>query len=211
MATAIGAYATLTPLKQRLGVTDVTDDALLQTICDQVNGYIESVAHRVLAPLGTQTYLFDGFYNLEGRRLLLVPRGVLTVTQVQVAAYTGAPFTTTPLGDIFLRPPVQEREPGWPATEIWFTDIPSTANQYPYFPQGFNTVSVSGTWGFAAIPDEITDLALTMAVRAWHARQTGQADIVGNDENGAPIVSRFVSNRDRLTLLRYAVKTVEIV
>jgi len=211
VATAIGAYVTLAPLKQRLGLTDTTDDALLQTICDQANGYIESMAHRVLAPLGVQTYIFDGFEYLENRRLLLVPHGILTVTAVQVAAYTGQPYITVPISDIFLRPPAHQREPGWPATEIWFTDIPSTANQYPYFPQGFDTVSVAGTWGFAAIPDEITDLALTMAVRSWHARQTGQADIVGNDENGAPIVSRFVSNRDRLTLLRYAVKTVEIV
>ena len=39
-----------------------------------------------------------------------------------------------------------------------------------------------------------------MVVRAWHARQSGQTDIVGNDETGAPIVSRYLSARDRDTL-----------
>jgi len=149
-----GTYATLTPLKQRLGLstTDTTDDALLQTICDQANGYIESMAHRVLAPLGVQTYTFDGFEYLENRRLLLVPHGILTVTAVQVAAYTGQAYITVPISDIFLRPPAHQREPGWPATEIWFTDIPSTANQYPYFPQGFNTVSVGRDVGLRRHP-----------------------------------------------------------
>ena len=64
MATAIGSYATLANVKSRLGIAsaDTTDDTLLTRVCDQVNAYIESYTHRVLAPIsGTQTYLFDGF------------------------------------------------------------------------------------------------------------------------------------------------------
>lgn len=50
MATAIGAYATLAAAKARLKITDASDDALIQSFCDQVNGWIESKTGRVLAP-----------------------------------------------------------------------------------------------------------------------------------------------------------------
>ena len=33
----------------------------------------------------------------------------------------------------------------------------------------------------------------TTAVRAWHARQTGQADIVGTNESGDAVVTRYVA------------------
>jgi hypothetical protein len=42
-------------------------------------------------------------------------------------------------------------------------------------------------------------------VRAWHARQSGQADIIGNDETGAPLVSRYVSAYHWSTLKAYRV------
>ncbi len=37
-------------------------------------------------------------------------------------------------------------------------------------------------------------------MRAWHARKNGQADIVGSEANDEPIVSRYVSGRDKMTL-----------
>ena len=57
--------------------------------------------------------------------------------------------------------------------------------------------------GWEAIPDDVTELAVTAVVRAWHARQAGQSDIVGTDEYGKPVVSRYLSWRDRDTLLAY--------
>ena len=91
----------------------------------------------------------------------------------------------------------------WPATRIELTDVPGGG--FRYFPAGYETVRVKAVCGWAAIPDDITDVALTMVVRAWHARQSGQTDIVGNDETGAPVVSRYISGRDRETLKRYRV------
>src|SRR6266702_614321 len=51
MATALGTYATLTGLKSRLAISHSTDDGLLQTLCDQIKGWIESYTSRPLAPL----------------------------------------------------------------------------------------------------------------------------------------------------------------
>jgi hypothetical protein len=190
--TAIGTYATVTLLKQRLlaaGVTDTADDTLLGTICDQVNQFIESPhgTGRVLAPISSATYLLDG----TGTPRLYFPKGIRTATALTFADTTGGTKVSagTAGTDYFLRPAEHDRTPGWPA--MWL-DLSNRASRR-YFPLGYDTVSLTCTAGWAAIPDDIVDVALTTATRAWAARQAGQADIVGNDETGAPIVSRFVS------------------
>lgn len=141
------------------------------------------------------TYYFDG----DGGRILFLD--VQSVAEVAIAAATGSTYTALAATDYFLRPLVQDRDPGWPATRIELSDMPGGG--YRYFPSGYETVRVKAICGWSAIPDDLVDVAITMAVRAWHARQSGQTDIVGNDETGAPIVSR--SGRDRETLKRYRV------
>lgn len=201
MPTATGAYATTAAVKSRLGITDATDDTLIGTIVDQVNQYIESPqgTGRILAPIASTVYLIDG----DGTNELYFPRGIRAVTALAIGDYTGDTRDSIVATDYFLRPLEQEREPGWPAMWLILSDRPSGTHKT--FPVGFETVSLTCTAGWAAIPDDITDVALTMAVRAWHARQSGQADIVGNDETGAPLVSRFLSSRDRETLRKYRV------
>ena len=61
-------------------------------------------------------------------------------------------------------------------------------------------IVIVGDFGWAAIPPALTELAEVLAVRTWHARKSGQADVVGSDANGEPIVSRFVSTKDRMLL-----------
>ena len=145
----------------------------------------------------TALYYLDG----DGSRVLWVD--VRAVSELAVASQTGGDYTVLAAADYFLRPQPLDREPGWPATRIELSDQPTGG--YWYFPVGYNTVRLKAVLGWPAIPDEITDVALTTAVRAWHARQSGQTDIVGNDETGAPIVSRYLSPRDRETLKRYRV------
>ena len=78
------------------------------------------------------------------------------------------------------------------------------ATAYTITATGATAGTATATAGWTAIPDDITDVALTAATRAWFARQSGQQDIVGSDENGAPLVSRFFSARDLGTLRAYA-------
>ena len=201
MTTAIGAYATTALVKARLlaaGVTDTADDTLIGTIVDQVNQYIEGPqgTRRVLAPVSSAIYLFDG----DGTNCLYYAPGIRAVSLLEVADYTGGSFTTLASTEYFLRPLAQDRDsPQWPATWVYLNNM----GAYRWFRSGIANVRLTMTTGWAAIPDDIIDVALTMAVRAWHARQSGQADIVGTDETGAPVVSRFVSARDRGTLAAY--------
>lgn len=199
MTTAIGSYATATLLKARAEIPGTTDDVELGKVCDQVNGYIEMVCKRPLAPVTSATYLID---VEEPTECLYFPRGIRAVSALSVAHYTGGARTTLTEGvDFFLRPSAHDRIPGWPALYIVLSDYCTTFSE---FPEGFEIVSMTATTGWAAIPDEITDVALTAAARAWHAIQSGQTDIVGTDETGRPLVSRFFSSRDYGTLRTYS-------
>lgn len=206
MATAVGTYATLADVKLRLGLGTATtdDDALLQDLCDQVNGWIESTTGRVIAPY-VGTYTFDGYDALDNGTFT-VRSGIVALTGLEIAPSSGGTFATIPATDYYLSPSAANREPGWPAFRVVLTDAPVGANPYPYFPSGYQNVRMAGTFGWSAIPDEVTDIALTTTVRAWHARQAGQADIIGTDEYGRPLVSRYVAGRDRQTLSRFKFK-----
>lgn len=197
MTTAIGSYITTALLKARLPVGDTDDDTILGTICDQVNQYIEGATGRVLAPVSSVARTFDG----TGTRCLRVRQGVRTVSLLELAYFTGGSFATVTSTDYFLRPETDKLAPAEPYSEIWLSDRPSSG--FAVFPMGLGTVRVTATWGPAAIPDDVAEVAAVIATRAWYARSTGQADIVGTDEMGRPLVSRFVSGRDRDTLRRY--------
>ncbi len=197
-ATAIGTYATSALIKARLSITDTTDDTVLGSICDQINQYIETKCRRAIAPIPSAVYTFDG----DGTRILRYPKGIRAVSLIELSYYTGSGYLTLGSNQYFLRPGPADRLPGWPYTRIEFTDY--AVGTFAYFPVGYDTVRVTMTTGFDAIPDDVTDVALTAAVRAWHAVQAGQSDIVGTDDMGRPLVSRFFSARDLETLATYS-------
>lgn len=195
MTTAIGAYATAALLKLRTAIPDTVDDTELGKVCDQVNGYIESKTRRPICPVASATYLIDG----DGCNRFEFKRGIRAISVLSVGDVTGGARTALASTDYFIRPSVHDRIPGFPATEVILSDVGSRAT----FPRGFETISMTATTGFDAIPDEITELALTAATRMWQAVQSGQVDIVGTDAMGAPIVSRFFAARDLDTLRTY--------
>lgn len=192
------SYATPEAFKLRAGITDTTDDVLIGQLCDDVNAYVESVTGRVVGPLAGTAYTLDCF---EPSQRLLVPIGVVSLTSVELAQYTGAAFETLAATDWFLRPAIPA--PGWPYTELWISDRPT--GSFAAFPVGFGVIRLTGSFGWSEIPDELADVAVTTAMRAWQARGAGAGDIVGTDDFGRPVVSRFLSARDRDTLRAYTV------
>lgn len=196
MPTATGAYATAALLKTQLGITDSSDDTVLGYVADRVNQYIETRTRRVLAPVSSATFLIDG----TGCEYFDFLRGIRAITDLSVGTHTGATRTALATTDYFLRPLSQDRLPGWPATRVVLSDLGSLRT----FPKGFEVISMTATTGWAAIPDDITEVALTAATRMWHAIQSGQADLVGTDEMGQVLVSRFFSPRDLETLRTYS-------
>lgn len=204
---AVGTYAALSAVKTRLGITG-TSDALLQAVCDQVNDWLEAVMGRVVAPRPESTVTLDGWLAEPDEwgvpRRLPCPFGIRSLSQLEVAYRTGGSYVVVPTADWFLRPHIHMRRPGWPATMVILSDVPT--GSIGRFYGGRDTVRLTGTFGWEVVPDDLAEVAEVLAVRSWHARQSGQADIVGTDETGAPIVSRLLNARDRETIARYAIR-----
>ncbi len=285
MATAIGAYATLANVKTRMAQQGQTfgsgDDTILTSLCNQVNGWIESKTGRVLAPVPsvattvvsgggagstsvtlasgasiqigdallfgpvsgthehgvvtsvagavvglqwplvasyaggvavTRVLLFDGDEALENGQMVPLPSGVVSATNLEVAFYTGAAFNLIPTTDWFLRPLPMDREPGWPATELWMTDIPSSNNPAPFFARGRGNIRLDGeTQGWPAIPDEIAGLAEKLVVAVYRARGSGGGQAVTIGTAGERTIEMAMSSQDWRLINGYAAKEVVIV
>ena len=192
-------------------ITTTTHDSLLSGMCDQVNALVESIAGRALGSSTVTAEKLDGWDALEGGRVILYPKGVRSISSLEVAAYTGDSYVTVPSTDWFLRPTANLRTPGWPAFEIWMTDIPASSNSLPTFEGGFDTIRMTADIGWAQMPLEVREVAEVTVVRAWQARQAGQTDEAGTDENGTSTISRYLSGRDMQTLMRYRWRSIEIV
>lgn len=209
-ASAIGSYATTALVKQLIGTTDSADDTLIGLLCDRGNSVLEGMMGQVVAPIASATYLYDG----DGLSHLYLPTpvnsspgigGLRAVTLVETATYTGGTYGTVTATDYALR----GRAPnGGPYRYLVFSDRPT--GTYRSWYSGRETVRVTGTAGWSAIPDDLTQLALALVQRAWNARQTGYQNVEGVDENGRPIIARFLALPDYLTLKRYTVKQPQV-
>jgi hypothetical protein len=144
----------------------------------------------------------------------VINQGIRAITTLEVATTTGSAFSTVPPTDYFLRPTAQERDPGWPATELWMTDVPSAGNATPTFFPGFNNIRITGpaggTLGWPAQPDEIVGVAEKIVVEGWQGRAVGQRNQMG-DSDFAAAIRTVLDGSDWHLLGRYTVKQVEII
>lgn len=192
-------YCELDDVKQRLDRTgDTTDDELFAEYIDEATDFLRGYLGRDLIDTAL-THTYDGYDAVRGGRCLLIPRGIQTISLLEVAATTGASFSTVTAGTYFLRPTDQDRAPGVPATELWLSDQSGTQ-----FAPGYDNVRLTGTFGFASVPQRVQEVALNLVVRMYASRQAGQSDLIGSGgEGGSPMVSAFMSKRDRETLDRF--------
>lgn len=232
-ATAVGSYATTAAFKTLAGITDNSDDTLIGLICDRVNQYLESQMGQVVAPISSAAYLYDvpPHHNgptyrwfsstaispsfVAGPIHLYLPEpqgsstpgigGIRAATLVEVAPNSGGTYVTLAATDYFLR---GQAGMNGPYRWLVFSDHP--AGSYRAWPEGYATVRVTGTAGWPAIPDDLTNLALVLVQRAWNARQSGYQNVEGVDENGRPIVGRFLQLPDYQTLKGYTLKRQQV-
>ena len=206
-----GLYTNLTDLKRRLGITDATDDAELLAITGYVNQGIETHTGRALASTTLTNALFDGYDAMEGGRCLAFPWGIRTISLLEVATYTGGTFSTIAAADIFLRPVPTARDSGWPPTEIWISDVPTSSTSVPYFPPGYANVRITGTGGWAAMPEDAMNVGYNVAVGIWRGRSASGGDTFTTGQDGSRTFTRYLSEEDKLILNRYRLKTVTVI
>lgn len=200
------SYTTTAAVKSRLGITDTTDDTLIGTIVDQVNAFVESYTGRQIGPWATaSTFSFHYFPDDadDSGRIFPFPQGISSLTTLEVRDYTGGTLSTIPTTDWFLMPQAQQRDPGWPATELHITDVPSASNTQPQFQPGYEMVRLTGNFGWAAIPDEIEEVAVNLGLALYRSRSAGTSDVFTIGPDGERTFERALSEKDRHTLNRY--------
>lgn len=172
-----------------------------------VNSYAASTAVKRVS-------IFDGFDAYGNGKVLLVPLGLAgAVNSLEVATFSAGQggatvanviWYTIPASDYFTRPTPQEREPGFPATELWITNVPIPGDITPAFYPGYNNVRVDAALGWPAIPDDIVECALNIAVALYRGRGSTGGDIVHVGTDGQQVINRSLTYEDRLTISRYS-------
>lgn len=197
-----GLLASLHDAKQRLDIayTDTGQDENLIEWLTQITAFVESYCGRQLTPDATTEYLADGYAAVADGRCLLFPHGIQSLTTLEVANGTGAAFTATT--DYFLRP--IKPTPGWPYTQVWISDVGTTGA----FADGFANIRLTGTFGFAKVPDDIRNVALNLLVAYARERGAGGGDTITIGIGGERTYERALSMSDRHTLDRYRIRWV---
>lgn len=198
-------WATAARMKLRMGITNSTDDDLLTQYAMEANTWLQGRIGRPVGPVASTTYFFDGADVIADGRCLPVPFGVRSVSALAVRSATNDAYTSIPSSDYYLRPRQQHRDVGWPATQIWLTDVASSANTWgTRFPTtGFDSIQMTATGGWEEQPADLVELANRLAVSAFRARAygTGSEYVVGED--GERVFEREMSARDWGTIKFY--------
>jgi hypothetical protein len=169
-----GLLCSLYDVKQRLGFayTDSSEDENILEYIRQASAFIEGETERWFAPRpssGTATYLLSP--TVTGRRVE-VPKGIRSVTAIGYATTdqpdTGGTYTTITASEAVLTPSTIERTPGWPATGIQLLSTSAGS-----FYAGLNTVTVTGSFGWEAVPADVGAAAADLAVILHRGRADG--------------------------------------
>lgn len=189
------AYITRDNLKAELsvGTATTTYDDLLDRYVTATNEWIEHETWRPIGPTTGGTATFDAVHDVQDGALY-VNTGVRSISSLTVAPSTGETGVAATVADLVILPRMQDRRPGWPGFWIVFKDV--VTGVVSDFGSGYGNIVLVHDGGWAAIPAELSDLGYRVAVRAWSARNAGQQDMLGSDETGTPIVSRFASTMD---------------
>lgn len=171
------SYAPLSSLKDRLNITDVNSDAMLQASLDWADAFINTWCDRRFSAVtaarsfGPDRIDWDGDsyqapipFVYGPYKRLYVDDDLLTVT-----AITNGDGTAIPTSGVFLEP-FNAAADGLPYQSV----LLKSAYAWLWTPD--SQIQIAGTWGFSAQPDAlIVNTALLLA--EWHYRSRAPQEI----------------------------------
>jgi hypothetical protein len=218
VALAIGdelAIGPVTGTHESSPVLDIVPDATPSDGSTITLGVPLENAYGINAPL-ERVYLRDGFDAASGDdivpgRCLVDLHGIVKLTALEIASYTRGPWSVIPSTDYWLRPTPQYRDPGWPATELYMTNIPSPTNPYPTFFPGYGNVRLWGVVGWPVISDDMVGLAERVVAAHWQMKSGGGAYSVAPGSDAAQQIPHLLSTDDWKLIQRYTLKSIEVI
>jgi hypothetical protein len=200
---AAGDLVTLAQAHRRLGIdiADTDDDALLAELITDVSDWIaDYVRPAYLIAETAQTFYLD----TTAGSVIPFPRGIRTVTSLSIASSSqpddgSGTYVAVAATDIYLRPAIQDRKPGWPATAIVL------AGATGRLVTAKNGAKLVGDTGFSAVPARVQEVALNAISQAYVTRARQAGGVIGEDDTPvAPWAEYFgKGSPQRATLARF--------
>lgn len=174
--------------------------SLLGLLITRVSRQIDNITNRrFYTSTGDEILTLNG----NGKYRLFGLYDFVSITTLQLATdtvrATSGTYTTISTGDYYLMP--RQVQDGWPYQWIEISNTPSanysTSFAYTSFPDGYNTVKITGKFGWGAtgsssVPDEIRQVATELVVRAWRGRDMNFNDAIGVEGLGVTNFSRRI-------------------
>lgn len=188
-------YTDLMRVTTRAEIPDTADNDILLPIIDGVNTEMNRRIGKFIGPSTDTVRVYDGYDVLGGRRLW-IKDGIRSLTQVETAPQTGGAYTVGTLTDWMLGP--RRGAPGEPYWYVEVIDIPASG----YYPLGFGTIRLTGTFGWEEVPADLQETADAWVIRIWKARAGSELGATGGLD---PVtVLPFMTRPDDAKLRGYA-------
>jgi hypothetical protein len=188
-------YATLNEVKAAARITDSVDDALLELSVESASRQIDRACDRIFYNAGTATRVF-----LPTDPYLTEIDDLVSVSSIKTSSAADGNFDVTWTSTDYELNPLNGRSGGsyWPYTDIkaigdylfpvWTT---STTNSNEA------TVQVTGVWGWSAVPIDIKQATILLAMRQFK-RYDSPLGVAGFGDIGAIRVGRIDPDVDAL-------------
>ncbi|MCC6629956.1 MAG: phage head-tail connector protein, partial [Chloroflexi bacterium] len=142
-------YTTLARLKARLGITDTTEDAALESLVEAVSRAIDDFCGRRFYA-ATQTR----YYTANRSDRLLVD-DLLSITTLKTDDDADGTFETTWTASDYLLAPYNAQQESQPQPYWRIESAPSGSYSFPVcVPRG---VQIAGSWGFASTTPDVVE------------------------------------------------------
>jgi hypothetical protein len=185
------AYATKAQLKALIGITQTTDDDLLDDLLTRAQEMIESLTSRTFEASGDTTRTLDAVEDVEGATLYL-PNDLCQITSVtngDSATVTGSSYVTEPRG----------------ATPYYALKLKGSSGvgwTYSTHPEG--AISIVGRWAYSVTaPADIVQATLRLAAWMYKQRDTMGDGSATTIQNGITVVPTAIPSDVKTMLAPY--------
>jgi hypothetical protein len=193
-------YVSVADIKSALGITDTTDDtallsaatratasvdAYLGTIRGGYVGFAAASNARQSAGSNTRTYHGTGHDTLFIDDADSIASVTVDDTAIAATAYVAEPLNGKP--------------------KRWLTYISPTSSAWglvsAIWTTGTANVSVTGYWGLAAVPEDVVEVTLALAILYWRRMQLGGTPEGGYGPTGTIVAGAFIHDTEARAIL----------
>lgn len=179
----VNGYCTLAEVKARVGipVADTADDAIIEAVIEAASRSIDRICNRVFYSSVAQVRYFDVH---SGTKVFV--DDLQSVTSVQTDRNLDRTFSNTVSASNYELGPLSNAAYGRPYTVIRMKPLASDT-----FDIGRDMLKITGTWGWAAVPDAVNEACIMLSQRLYR-RKDAPFGVTGGGDVGQSVAIRAV-------------------